>query len=343
MKNFNNEENKGVVHKLKLVDRFRIHGRLIGLILGLVVMIACIAITAYGATTHTADIDDDGNGVTVIISTQSTTGTTNTTSITTTTTMNVENKSTCSSSLTTKTTKAKTEANTTVVHTYPIQVVSASLKFTNAVEEESEYDDECKTVDVDTYDVEETVEVHEHVVYKPSTKYIHKNNCKWVDDSCYEIASTEDIEARKCSDCNPDMVIVNEYTVPATTTETETNNTGTAGLTSLNYITETERVMLCNVVGGEYGSDWISQYDKACVVACVMNRYYDGGWCNGMDNTIYNVITAPGQFNSYYANTSYNSNVTDSCISAVEYYFENQSSFPHYTSFYGDGTRNYFR
>ena len=32
-------------------------------------------------------------------------------------------------------------------------------------------------------------------------------------------------------------------------------------------ITERERVLLCNVVANEYGSDWVSVYDKACVVA----------------------------------------------------------------------------
>lgn len=144
--------------------------------------------------------------------------------------------------------------------------------------------------------------------------------------------TTEDIQLEESIDINNDY---KEY---------DNNNANTSsGLTSLNYITEAERVMLCNVVGGEYGSDWVSIYDKACVVACVMNRYYDGGWQGyGRENTICNVITAPGQFEGYYGNTYYNANVTESCINAVEYYFENQSSFPHYTSFYGDGIRNYF-
>lgn len=112
---------------------------------------------------------------------------------------------------------------------------------------------------------------------------------------------------------------------------------------SLNFISDTDRIMLCNVVAGEYGADWISIYDKACVVACVMNRYYDGGWQgNDRENSIENILTAPYQFDGYYANPSYNDNVTQGCIDAVEYYFTHQEDFPHYISFYGDGIRNYF-
>ena len=147
--------------------------------------------------------------------------------------------------------------------------------------------------------------------------------------------------------------LVNETTHIETTTieTTETNETEppveveetcTNPTSSLDYITEEERIMLCNVVAGEYGADWVPLYDKACVVACVMNRYYDGGWTSGAENTIYNVLSAPNQFDGFYANTTYNWNVTQSCIDAVEYYFQHQSDFPHYLSFYGDGTYNYF-
>ena len=113
-------------------------------------------------------------------------------------------------------------------------------------------------------------------------------------------------------------------------------------------VTYEEQIMLANVVGGEYGSDWVPIYDKAMVVATVMNRYYDGGWqgynYDGSlrENTIYNILTAEGQYDPFYANTVYNWNVTESCIEAVEYYFANQELFPHVTSFYGDGTYNYF-
>ena len=51
----------------------------------------------------------------------------------------------------------------------------------------------------------------EKVVYKPSTYYIHRANCHWVDDTCYEIENTKGIKCRKCTECNPEMEIEEEY------------------------------------------------------------------------------------------------------------------------------------
>lgn len=190
--------------------------------------------------------------------------------------------------------------------------------------------------------VDETPCVTECIMYKPSTHYVHRSTCHWVDSSCYEITSTEGLESRKCSECNPDIDIVTEYVVETPTIPSGVVNTSEHA--ALNYVTEEERIYLINTVATEYGCDWISQYDKALVVAVVMNRLADGGWQgSGRDNTIYNIITAPGQFNPNYAVPYYRYNVTESCITAVDYYFENMEIFPHYTSFYGDGTRNYFR
>lgn len=103
-------------------------------------------------------------------------------------------------------------------------------------------------------------------------------------------------------------------------------------------ITEYERVLLCNIVANEAGSDWISIYDKACVVACVMNRV------NSPDfpNTIEGVLTQPYQFSGYYASGSYYSTVTDACIQAVDYYFNNPNEFGYWLYFEGNGTNNYF-
>lgn len=103
-------------------------------------------------------------------------------------------------------------------------------------------------------------------------------------------------------------------------------------------ITETERIMLCNLVGREYGSDWVSVYDKACVVATVMNRVYSASF----PNTIYDVLVQPNQFTGYIPQDTYTYQVTDSCIEAVNYYFNHQGEFGNYLYFWGDGTRNYF-
>lgn len=225
------------------------------------------------------------------------------------------------------------QTQTTVTTTNMTQITTSNITTTTCV----------STISTTTY-----VTTQSSTTSNPEYGFILMTTTTYSNDIQYDSSSisnqrsiieysitTEDIQLEEPIDINNDY---KEYD------NNGNNNVNTSsGLVSLNYITESERVMLCNVVGGEYGSDWISIYDKACVVACVMNRYYDGGWQGyGRENTIYNVITAPGQFEGYYGNTYYNANVTESCINAVEYYFENQSSFPHYTSFYGDGIRNYF-
>lgn len=103
-------------------------------------------------------------------------------------------------------------------------------------------------------------------------------------------------------------------------------------------ITEYERILLCNIVANEAGSDWISIYDKASVVACVINRV------NSPDfpNTIEGVLTQPYQFSGYYASGSYYSTVTDACIQAVDYYFSNPNEFGYWLYFEGNGMNNYF-
>lgn len=125
--------------------------------------------------------------------------------------------------------------------------------------------------------------------------------------------------------------------------QTETTETVSEYLSvSMGYITEEERIMLCNTVGSEYGSDWVPVEMKAQVVDSVMSRVKEGCWTNGLPSNVKNVLTAPNQYNPWYADTFYHDNVTESCIEAVEYYFQHQNEYPHFCSFTGDGTYNYF-
>lgn len=250
--------------------------------------------------------------------------------------------------------------NTSVVTTITTTSTTTSTTTTSTTTTTQQIETTTENIVVaqvdDVYE-EPPIVQEEYVVFKPGTHYIHRSTCRWSDSTCYEISSTDGIEARKCTECEPDMDIVTEYSEPEPVTEpvvVQTDVTysdegypiGSDGLphAALNYVTEEERIYLCNTVAQEYGCDWISQYDKALVVAVVMNRLADGGWQgSGRENTIYNILTAPYQFNPAYAVPYYRSNVTESCITAVDYYFENQSSFPHYTSFWGDGSVNHFR
>lgn len=103
-------------------------------------------------------------------------------------------------------------------------------------------------------------------------------------------------------------------------------------------ITEAERILLCNLVGREYGSDYVPIPEKAKVVAVVMNRVNSSLF----PNTIYEVLTQPYQFSGYIASDEYSYQVTDSVIEAVDYYFAHTEEFGDWLYFEGDNVWNYF-
>ena len=107
-------------------------------------------------------------------------------------------------------------------------------------------------------------------------------------------------------------------------------------------ISDQDFILLCNAVANEAGSNWISNYDKACVVEVIMNRVNSAYF----PSTIYNVLTQRNQFTgaSRYVNLgTYSSYVTQSVKDAVTLYFSEPQSFTQgYLYFYGDGRRNYF-
>ena len=86
---------------------------------------------------------------------------------------------------------------------------------------------------------------------------------------------------------------------------------------ALDYVSEEERIYLINVVTSEYGSDYVPLYEKAKVVAVVMNRLHNGYW----GESISSVLSYPGQFVGYYLKDGFYGNVTPECIDAVDYYF----------------------
>lgn len=107
-------------------------------------------------------------------------------------------------------------------------------------------------------------------------------------------------------------------------------------------VTDAEYIWLCNVVGHEYGANWISEYEKAKVVEVIMNRVNDPRF----PNTIWGVLTQPYQFSglewTLYLGT-YSYQVTDSVKAAVDLYLEHPEQFQHgYLGFWGDGRANHF-
>ena len=258
--------------------------------------------------------------------------------------------------LSTATTSTTGETTTTTMYGPSTTSVVTSTIQTEVTEAETVTDAEAQTEEeaetpVETSKPDAIVEAEptteaprEYEVYKPSTHYIHTSTCRWCNSECYEISSTEGIEARKCSECNPDMEIITPYEEP------------TPAITSTAIaVTDYEYIILCNLVAGEYGSDWVSTYDKGAVVATVVHRMWEGTrWTNGAAASIYNVIASPDQYDGKYLSDSYSSKVTQSCKDAVTYALNNINAYDYYTnpdgtsvyminSFCGDGTYNWFR
>ena len=203
----------------------------------------------------------------------------------------------------------------------------------------------------------------EYVVYKPSTHYIHRSTCSWVNDECYKIKDTNDIEALYCDDCKPDMEIVNYYEPPVETTTTsvaaapvvedeiETEPTTTTTFEKIEttegtvyppseeitdvYIDSYSRQLLAEITWHEYGADWVPIAEKARIVAGVMNRVYD----DRFPSTVYSVLTQAGQFSGYWPGCC---TPSQQCYDAVDYYFAHQGQFDGCNSWFGDGYQNHF-
>lgn len=180
-----------------------------------------------------------------------TTTITGTTSLTTTTVITTTTSNVSTTALSSST------SETSITETVAETVRSRTTTQSNVSEDEKEGPKETDTV---------VIQEPEYIVFKESTHYVHRSTCRWYDSNCYEITDTNNIEARICTECNPEIEIVNEYIDPAPVTESvsiEEEIVNSSSITTC--VTEYERTLLAEIVHHEAGSDWITQYNKAKV------------------------------------------------------------------------------
>ena len=200
-----------------------------------------------------------------------------------------------------------------------------------------------------------TTEKKKVFIFKPETHYVHTKDCYWTECGIIEeITNTEDIEARLCDECCPDIEIVNlyeepeiDYTETYTDYEEDTDSSedyynedeseSTYAAQGSYNISDWEYTLLCRIVSSEYGSDWVPVEEKAKIVASVMAMVYNPNYPNTIEEVL-DVSCAPWGFDKYY-----DYYMSDSIYAAVDYYFTS-GAYDGWTctSWSGDGTWNYF-
>lgn len=200
-----------------------------------------------------------------------------------------------------------------------------------------------------------TTEKKKVFIFKPETHYVHTKDCYWTEcGAIEEITNTEDIEARLCDECCPDIEIVNlyeepeiDYTETYTDYEEDTDTSedyynedeseSTYAAQGSYNISDWEYTLLCRIVSSEYGSDWVPVEEKAKIVASVMAMVYNPNYPDTIEEVL-DVSCAPWGFDKYY-----DYYMSDSIYAAVDYYFTS-GAYDGWTctSWSGDGTWNYF-
>ena len=233
---------------------------------------------------------------------------------------------------TTPATTATTVTSTTTTSTSTTSLTSTSTTTTLISTSTSSVAETEPAAPVTTAEVTEAAPTQaetprEYIVYKPSTHYIHKSTCHWVDSTCYEITDTNDIECRKCSECNPDLEIVNPYVSNATAP----------------VVSDYDYTLLCKIVASEYGG-MSDTYERAKIVASVMNMVNDSRWPGSVE-AVLDQTCAPWGFNKYSDYFCGGSIHYSAMADAVDYYFNNPDTFAGWTcnQWWGDGKYNHFR
>ena len=236
------------------------------------------------------------------------------------------------------TTKISTTTTTLITSTTPTTVLTTTTAPVTTTEETSTAISVTETMTEAIEDIVVTIEEYEADAVE----------CEKSDNS--GVQSTEESEKKSEEVTENGHDVIEESSEDITTVEinnveevvtNEAEQQPSGDITD--YISESDYILLCNAVGHEYGSDWVSVQEKALVVEVIMNRVYSASY----PGTIYDVLTQPYQFSGAwgYVNLGcFSYQVTESVKESVLYYFQHPDEFTHgYCSFNGDGYRNYFR
>lgn len=176
---------------------------------GLFALIFTLIIAAIVFLNHPPKAGEDFNEEPEI----TTTFTTTTTDITTT---NITTSGTTAVTTTSAITSADTTTET-VTETTVTEVPQEEQKpETNAPETEApkQEDPQPEPEPEPIKGPERAEPTEEFLVYKPSTYYIHRNTCRWNKGDAYRVDSVEGLEARLCTECNPECEGFTEYVAP---------------------------------------------------------------------------------------------------------------------------------
>lgn len=104
-------------------------------------------------------------------------------------------------------------------------------------------------------------------------------------------------------------------------------------------LSEQDYILIANVVSHEAGSSWISTYERAQIVAAIMNRVADSRFPDTVDS----VVHQPGQmFDVPYERIDYSGIGYESIDEAIALYFSSPSDYGSINCWCGNGTNNYF-
>lgn len=103
-------------------------------------------------------------------------------------------------------------------------------------------------------------------------------------------------------------------------------------------VSKSDFVQLCNLVGREYGSDFVPEKEKALVAMTVLNRVDS----EKFPNTIEAVISQPDQYVGELSRGYYSEKVTESVREAVMMALNGEIESNEIIFYWGDGCTNHF-